>query len=358
MAEESTDKSQKTEEPTPKRLEESLRKGQVAQSREINHWFMILTGALLVLMVFPYTMSALKQTFRKFIEMPHAMPVDFAHLRETLGGLMTDVGLALLVPLILLVAAAATSNLVQHGLIFAPERLQPKLERISLISGFKRMFSMKSVAEFVKGILKIAVVASVAMMLMIPEFDGIERVITYATSDTLSLVHGLIVRLLIGVVSVVTVIAAIDFAYQRFEHMKNMRMSRQEIKDEMKQTEGDPIVRQRLRQIRQERARQRMMAEVPDASVVVTNPTHYAVALKYELNVMHAPVLVAKGMDSMALRIREVAEENRVPIIENPPVARALYAGVELDEEVPEEHYKAVAEIITYVLKLKGELPQ
>jgi flagellar biosynthetic protein FlhB len=153
-----------------------------------------------------------------------------------------------------------------------------------------------------------------------------------------------------------TIIAAVDLVYQKVSLLRQLRMSRQEIRDEMKQTEGDPVVRQRLRQIRQERARRRMMAAVPEASVVITNPTHYAVALKYEMGKTAAPVCLAKGIDSLALRIREVAEEHQIPIVENPPVAQMLYPSVEIDEEIKPEHYKAVAEIIGYVLRLKGKL--
>ena len=173
----------------------------------------------------------------------------------------------------------------------------------------------------------------------------------------LSYLHGLIGRLLIGVLAIITVIAALDFLYQKFEHLKQMRMSRQEIKDELKQTEGDPIIKQRLRQIRHDRARKRMMAAVPEASVVITNPTHFAVALKYEMDEMSAPVLIAKGVDHLAYRIREIAREAGIPIVENPPLAQALHAGVEVDDVIPPEHYKAVAEIIGYVFRLKGKMP-
>jgi len=171
------------------------------------------------------------------------------------------------------------------------------------------------------------------------------------------MMHALIIRLLIGVLSIVTIIAGLDFLFQKLQHLKQMRMSRQDIRDEMKQSEGDPQVRGRLRQIRRERAQKRMMQAVPDASVVIANPTHYAVALKYELNQMAAPVVVAKGVDAVALRIRAVAEENDVPVVRNVGLARALYAGVEIDDEIPTEHFKAVAEIIGYVLRLKGKLP-
>jgi len=162
------------------------------------------------------------------------------------------------------------------------------------------------------------------------------------------------VKLMIAVLAVMSAIAGLDWLYQRFDFTKQQRMTRQEIKDEFKQTEGDPMVKARLRQIRMERARQRMMAAVPEADVVITNPTHYAVAMKYEVDSMGAPKVVAKGVDHLALRIRELAKEHDVPVMENPPLARALCAAVEIDQEVPPEHYKAVAEIIAYVFRLQG----
>jgi len=357
VADDNTDQSQKTEEPTPKKLEESRRKGQVPSSREVNHWFMILSGTVIVALIVPAMSNDLAGTMRKFLEQLHAIPTDFSHLRHVLMSLAGDVAFVILLPVVLLIAAALATGVLQSGLIFAAERIQPKLERISPLAGAKRMISMKSIAEFLKGLAKIAIVATVATMLMLPFFGGLEQLVQMEIGDVGTVLHDLATRLLIGVLSVVTLIAIADFLYQRFEYMKQMRMSRQEIKDEYKQTEGDPIVKQRLRQIRQERARQRMIAAVPGASVVITNPTHFAVALKYEFEEMNAPVMVAKGQDFVALKIREVAEENDVPIVENAPLARALYAGMEVDQEIPAEHYRAVAEIIGYVMRLKGRMP-
>ena len=194
-------------------------------------------------------------------------------------------------------------------------------------------------------------------MLMLPSFDGLEQLVRMDAIAAIAVLHSLVSKLLFGVLAVVSVIAAIDFIYQRFENMKQMRMSRQEIKDEFKQSEGDPAVKQRIRQVRQERSRQRVATAVPEASVVIANPAHFAVALKYDLDDMDVPVLVAKGQDFLAQTIRELAEEHNIPIVENPPIARALYAGVEIDQEIPQEHFKAVAEIIGYVFRLKGKLP-
>ncbi len=358
MAEDTQDQSQKTEEPTQKRLDDARKKGQVAASREVNHWFMILAATVVMMMVAPGLMEQLRRLFIKFIGQPHQLPMDFNSLHAMMIELVGAVGMALLPLTLLLIAAALLAGLVQNGLLFAPDQLKPKLEKISMLKGVKRLFSSRSLTEFLKGIFKLVIVAAVAVMLMIPEFNRIEEIPSQSIAASLALLHSLTVKLLIGVLAIVSLIAALDLLYQRMMHTRQMKMSRQEIKDELKQTEGDPIVRGRLRQIRRERAQKRMMAAVPEATVVVTNPTHFAVALKYDLDEMPAPVVVAKGADHIARRIREIAEENDVPILENPPLTQALHAGVEIGEEVPEQHYKAVAEIISYVLKLKGKLPQ
>lgn len=358
MAEETQDQSQKTEEPTHKRIEDARKKGQVAASREVNHWFMILAATVVMMMVAPGLMKQLRGLFVKFIGQPHQLPTDFNSLHVMLIELISAVGMALLPLTLLLVAAALLAGLVQNGLMFAPDQLKPKFEKISMLKGVKRLFSSRSLIEFLKGVFKLAIVGAVAVILMIPEFNRLEEFSSQSIAASLGLLHGLAVKLLIGVLAIVSLIAVLDILYQRMMHTKQMKMSRQEIKDELKQTEGDPIVRGRLRQIRRERAQKRMMAAVPEATVVVTNPTHFAVALKYDLDEMPAPMVVAKGADHIARRIREIAKENDVPILENPPLAQALHAGVEIGEEVPEQHYKAVAEIISYVLKLKGKLPQ
>ena len=358
MAEESQDPSQKTEEPTQKRIEDARKKGQVASSREVNHWFMILAATVAMMMVLPGMMERLRGLLVKFIGQPHQMPTDFNSLHDMLIELVGAVGMVLLPLTVLLIAAALLAGLVQNGLMFAPDQLKPKFEKISMLKGVKRLFSSRSLIEFLKGVLKLVIVAAVAVMLMTPEFDRLEEISSQSIAASLALLHGLAVKLLIGVLAIVSLIAALDLLYQRMMHTKQMRMSRQEIKDELKQTEGDPLVRGRLRQIRRERAQKRMMAAVPQATVVVTNPTHFAVALKYDIDEMPAPMVVAKGADHVARRIREIAEENDVPILQNPPLAQALHAGVEIGEEVPEQHYKAVAEIISYVLKLKGRLPR
>lgn len=357
MAEENQDDSQKTEEPTQKRLDDARQKGQVAVSREVNHWFMILAATIMVMMFLPTMMSNFGGIFTKFIEQPHRISTDLFAMTEIFRAATTDSVLIMLPTLVLLVLAAIAAGLIQNGLIISAEQMKPKLEKISLLKGTKRLFSMKSVAEFAKGIAKIVIVGAVGVAIVWPAFSGFERYPSMELVSWVGVLHSLTIRLLIGVLAIVSIIAVLDYLFQKMQHLKQMKMSRQDIKDEMKQSEGDPQVRGRLRQIRRERAQKRMMQAVPEASVVIANPTHYSIALKYELNDMAAPTVLAKGVDAVALRIREVAEENKIPVVRNIALARALYAGVEIGDEIPAEHFKAVAEIIGYVLRLKGKLP-
>lgn len=357
MADENQDESQKTEEPTQTKLEEARKKGQVATSREVNHWFMILAATIMVMMFMPKAMTDFGGLLQKFVEQPHLIALDKPAMHDVLADTVKGTVFILLPTLVLLILAALAAGMIQNGLIISAEQIKPKLDKISLKSGLKRLFSMKSIAEFAKGIAKIAIVAAVGVAIIWPAFSGLERLPSMELMSWLGVMHSLTVRLMIGVLAVVSLIAVLDFLFQRFQHLKQMRMSRQDIKDEMKNSEGDPQVRARLRQIRRERAQQRMMQAVPEASVVIANPTHFAIALKYELNEMAAPVVLAKGIDAVALKIREVAEEHDIPVIRNPPLARALHAGAEIGDEIPAEHFKAVAEIIGYVLRLKGKLP-
>jgi len=224
------------------------------------------------------------------------------------------------------------------------------------LSGLKRIFGLEGASNLVKGILKIAIVGTAVWTALWPMRGQLASLLDESTADMAGDMVHLIIRIMIAALTVLAVIAVLDYSLQRYRFMQRNRMSKQEVKDEMKQTDGDPAVKARIRKVRIERSRRRMMAAVPEATVVITNPTHYAVALKYESGKMAAPVCVAKGMDALALRIRAVAEEAEVPIVENPPLARALYASVELDEAVPPEHYKAVAQVIGYVMRLTGAL--
>jgi len=358
MAEDNQDDSQKTEEPSPKRLRDAREKGQVAKSQEVSHWFMILALTIIVGFFLTGASTSLVSALRIFIEQPHAIRIDGGILRNLLDDTATGLGFALLAPGLVLVGAALAANLLQTGIVVSAESIKPKLEKLSLIKGFKRLFSIKAFADFIKGLLKLTIVGAVIALVLWPEIDVIPNVTLLELGQFNSLVQSLGFRVLIAALSAMTVIAALDFMFQKYQHMKQLRMSKQDLKDEYKQTEGDPMIKARLRQIRTERARRRMMTAVPQADVVITNPTHYAVALKYDYGTEDAPRVTAKGVDTLALKIREVAEEHEVPIVENPPLARALYTNVDLDQEIPPEHYKAVAEIISFVMRAKGKMPK
>ena len=357
MAQDTQDDSQKTEEPTQRRLEEARKKGQVAKSQEVTHWFMILAAALLIGVFGASFTKGIASSLYRFVEQPHSIRLDGGLLREVLFETMGELGLAVLAPVVVIVLAALISGFIQNGVVFSVESLKPKLEKLSLAKGLKRLFSSRSIFEFAKGVAKIMIVGAVVVLLMWPEREIMFNVISLGAAQFMEVLQGLATRVLVGVLAIMTVIAGLDFLYQKHKFLKEHRMSKQDLKEEYKQSEGEPMIKARLRQIRTERARRRMMAAVPQADVVVTNPTHYAVALKYEHGSMDAPVLVAKGIDSIAFRIREVAEQNEVPIVENPPLSRALYDSVNLDQEIPAEQYKAVAEVIGYVMRLKGKRP-
>jgi len=356
MADDTQDESQKTEEPSHRRLEQAREKGQVAKSQEVNHWFMILAIAIVFGVFGEPFVDGIAISLYQLIEQPHAIRLDGGQLQAVLTDVGWRLGVAVMIPVVVMVLMALISGFSQNGLIISFESVKPKLEKLSLKKGLKRLFSTRSVVDFLKGVAKISIVAAVVVILLWPEWRILPNLTSFETRELLGLMQALAMRVLIGVLSVMTIIAGLDFLYQKQQHTKELRMSRQELKDEFKQTEGDPMIKARLRQIRMERARKRMMAAVPEADVVVTNPTHFAVALKYDPERMQAPILVAKGADSMAQRIREIATENNVPIVRNPPLSRALYNGVDLDQEIPAEHFKAVAEVIGYVMRLKGKL--
>lgn len=347
------DQSQKTEEPTHKRLEDARRKGQVASSREVGHVFVLGAATLLIGGLGPDLAVRLGNVLLPFLAAPHSIEVDPGGLGDTLTRTALAVGAVLLLPTLLFVAAALAAGLVQNGLVVSGQPLQPKLERLSLVAGVKRLASLRQAVEFLKGVLKIVLVTVTAGFVLWPWVDPMMLSVALDAGPLAGLLGDVALRLLGAITALVGLLALLDVAYQRFEHKKQLRMSRQDLKDEFKQTEGDPQLKARLRGLRMERARRRMMAAVPDATVVITNPTHVAVALRYDSDRMSAPQVVAKGADRVALKIREVARDAGVPLIENPPLARTLHAVVEIGAEVPPVHYQAVAEIIGRVMHLR-----
>ena len=354
MAEEGDD-SEKTEDPTQKRMDDALEKGDVVKSQEVNTWF-IMAGATLILATFSGSIGTSLQTpLKNILANAHAIRVNGPDLIRLLGSIETFLMVALGVPFALLMLAAIAGNIVQHRFVWSGEQLKPKASKISPLAGFKRIFGKQAAANFLKGLIKLMALGAVMTALLWPERHRLEAMIRFDPAAVLGATLTLTLQLLGAVVAMLALIAIADYLFQYRQWYEKLKMSVQEMKEEFKQTEGDPHIKGRLRQLRQQRAKKRMMAAVPSASVIITNPTHYSVALKYDRG-MPAPICVAKGLDAAALRIREVANKHDIPIVENVPLARALYATVEIDDEIPVEHYHAVAEVIGYVMKLKRGL--
>jgi len=355
MAEEQ-DQSQKTEQPTEKRLQDAREKGQVASSREVNNFMLMAVATLVAGTVAGPSASHISASLERFLGQAHLLPTDGSGLGDVVVSALLDTAFAMALPLAGFVVAAIAATALQGNLMWTAHSLQPKAERISPISGLKRLFSPKSLFEFVKNLVKISLVGAIGLAVLWPERERLIGAGQLPIEGLIAYMGRITLWLMAAVTALLALLAGIDYAYQRFEFMKQMRMSRRDIKDEHKQSDGDPQIKQRLRNLRMQRSRQRMMAEVPNATVVITNPTHVAVALHYEMGESSAPKVVAKGVDHVALKIREVARAHDVPTVESPPLARALNETVEIGDFIPAEHYRAVAEIIGHILRL-GQRP-
>ncbi len=349
------DPGTKTEEPTGKRLADARSKGQLPTSREVPTWIMLFGTAVMLALMAPSVVSSLKQTLYVFVARPHDVLYGPSELGATFTRLLLDLLGIMAWPLILFAVLAASGYVIQNGWLMTAETVKPKLSKINPLTGAKKYIQMKTYVEFLKNFLKLAVVAAVGVLLVTPYFQRLDVLPSLSIGDHLYEILFLILRILAGVLAILFAIMVFDIFFQRMQHRQQLRMTKQEVKEEFKNQEGDPQIKARLRQIRMERAMTRMMQAVPQADVVITNPTHFACALSYKPDSMEAPILVAKGQDLVAKRIRDLAEEQEIPIVENPPLARALFAGCELEQQIPEENYKAVAEVISYVWRLKGQ---
>ena len=353
MSDEAPEQSSKTEDPTEKKLRDAQEKGDVVKSQEVNTWFILAGSALVFALLAVPTAQGLSQSLAGLLANAEKYEIGGSALAAFWMDLAGKMLMVAMLPSFVLAAAAIGANLIQHPPLLSTEPITPKLSKINPIEGFKRLFSKDALVNFLKGLIKIAIVSAVLWFVLAPEAERAESMMFVEPSMILTDFMNLSMKVFGAVLAIVTVIAIADFVYQRQRWWNRMKMTLQETKDEYKQQEGDPKIKGRIRQIRFERSRRRMMAAVPQATVIITNPTHYAVALKYD-NSMGAPQCVAKGADAIALRIRELAKEHDVPIVENPPLARALYASVDIDQTIPTEHFKAVAEVIGFVMRLKG----
>ncbi len=353
MAEENQDGQEKTEEPTPKRLREAKEKGEVPRSRELNT-AMVMIAAAFGLMAFggymgSELMGVMEVAFQPGRELIFSNRGIFDHARGFIGR-----GLLIVAPfaVLMLVVALLTPALI-GGWSMSVQALQPKFGKLNPLKGLKRMFGPNALMELLKAVAKVVLVGGVGALLMWG-FQNDYRMLG-ATGLESGVAHGakLLYWAFFALAAALLLVAAVDVPYQLFEYRKKLRMTKQELKDEYKQTEGKPEVKSRIRQLQREIAQGRMMEKVPEADVVITNPTHFAVALQYDQVKMKAPQVVAKGVGEVALKIRELATEHGVPLFEAPPLARALYYTTELEEEVPAGLYLAVAQVLAYIYQLK-----
>jgi flagellar biosynthetic protein FlhB len=358
MAEEAQDDSSKTEEPSHRRLEEARKKGQIAASREINHFFMLLAFTFIIAVLGPAMLNQAGSMLKPFITQPDMVEVSGLAFEQQMREVVLNTAAVLMLPILLFLIAAFAPSVMQNKWVFTTEQIKPKWDKLSLFKGMGRLFGLKALVEFLKNLLKLTIVGVAVTLAILPFTDHFVMLLNSGLAESLEFGRILAMRMLMTATIILFFFGIVDYFYQRFMLMKQLRMSKQELKDEYKQQEGDPHVKAKVKQLRRERARKRMMANVPKADVIITNPTHYAIALEYDPENMAAPKLTAKGTDAVAKRIREAAEKAKVPIVRNPPLARILYDTTDIDEEIPYEHYQAVAKIIGYIYKLKGKQPK
>lgn len=345
---------EKTEKATPKKRQDARRKGQVAQSLEVPG-SLVLLGTLCSLLVFgSFYRERIFALFGDVLQNRLTMEVTPDNVLRLLGGYTVQL-LLLLAPIfaVALVVAIAT-NFAQFGPLFTLELIRPNFNRLNPIRGLRNIFSLRSVVEFLKSAFKLLAVALVVYSVLWSERRRFLSLAHVSVLDIFAYAVDLTVRLALLVAGLLFVLAIADYGYQKYEYEKSLRMSKQDIKDEFKHQEGDPLVKSRIRERQRRMAMSRMMQEVPKADVVITNPTHYAVALRYDGATMEAPQVVAKGVDYLAIRIREVARAHDVVIMENRPLARTLYERTEIGDTIPADLYHAVAEVLAYVYRLKG----
>ncbi len=358
------DQSQKTEEPSERKLEKAREKGEIFTSKELNSFSSIFALSLCVVMLGGVFSVSLLGKLKKFITSPYEMlatlnkngsnPIS-NDIIGIMGELIIDVAPFIIFPALIMMIVNIISTLSQNGIIYSLEAIQPKLNRISPIAGFKRIFSLNSVMELLKGIVKILLVGSIVYIVIKSELKSFSYTYELQIIASMKLLIKGLVKLFVGVCCFMFALAVIDYLYQRYAYMNKMKMSKKELKDEHKDQEGNPQVKAKLRAMRAKMSKKRVMAAMPNADVLITNPTHYAVALEYKVETMETPIMIAKGQDNIALMMREIAKQHKIPIVEKPELARLLYKDLEMGMQIKEAHYKAVAEIISYIMKLQNK---
>ncbi len=356
MSEDSgSDKDQKTEEPTARRLEKSKEDGQTPFSKEVVNWFFLVGCASIALWILPYLLRLSLKDLAFFIDRPHDVNIANGQLSQLFYKSFTIFLKIVFLPSVVLFAllfAAAYGQV--HGAI-SLKALKIKMDRLSPAKGFKKIFSMRSLVEFLKTLFKTAVLCIGVFFVLKEDLKKIASGAVLSLKDISRMMFDFMSEIFMFILIFLFFLAVFDFFYQRYTFMKNLRMTKHEIKEEFKESDGDPHIKSRIRQIRQERLKKNIMQNVPKATVIITNPTHISVALSFNEETLDTPVVVAKGQDFLALTIREIAKKHNIPIVENPPVARDLYARVDVDQPIPEDTFKVVAEIIRFVMSLKSK---
>lgn len=347
---------EKTEKATPKKRDDARKKGQVAKSQDLSPAIALTSFFFLLTMLGSNMLATFQNIMRESLITYTGWQVNEENLAVMIKQLAFEafkiagpvLGLSMLV--------AFAVNIMQVGWVVSTETLHFKLEKLNPIQGAKRIFSMRSLVELLKSLLKISAGIFVAYTILWNTKEQVVQLSLKSLGTVLSFTAGEVSKLGLYLGLLLFVLAVLDYAYQRYEHEKNLRMSKQDLKDEHKLAEGDPLIKGKIRERQRSMAIRRMMQELPKADVIITNPTHFAVAIRYDANAMSAPTVVAKGQDYLALKIREVAKKHRIVTMENKPLARALYSQVEIGQQIPEELFKAVAEVLAYVYKLQGKV--
>ncbi|GIN61542.1 flagellar biosynthetic protein FlhB [Robertmurraya siralis] len=347
---------EKTEKATPKKRQDSRKKGQVAKSQDVNTAIVLLAVFLTLLFAGQFFFESLLNIFKHSYQQYIGLNVTENNLRIILLDILQELVFVLAPIMAVAMIAGVAANYMQFGFLFSTETIQPKLEKLDPIKGFKRIFSLRAIVELLKSILKISLVGLATFSVLWFRKEEILILAQKSLGAGITTIANLTVQMGLIASILLIVLSILDYLYQKYDFEKNIKMSKQDIKDEHKNIEGDPLIKSKIKQRQREMAMRRMMQEVPNADVVITNPTHYAVCLKYDESKLDAPFVVAKGVDYVAQKIKYIAKENDVVLVENRPLARALYSQTEIGDAIPEEFFKAVAEILAYVYRAKNKI--
>ena len=343
------DAASRTEEATPRKLQQARERGEVVKTQDLAALASLSGAALVAALAGGWLCRNLATALTPFFAHPDSMSFEGGGGQQIMRAAMMAAAPSGAV-MLAACAAGVFGNLIQTGVMFSPEKLSFDFKKVSPVEGVKRIFGIDGFVQFLKSLLKVTLTGLLAWWVMNPHLHELENLVGMEPIAMLDFAADILRRLVFAVAAFLLIVAGADWFWQRQRFLARMRMTKEELKEDFKQSEGDPHIKARQKQLRNERARRRMMQAVPTATVVVMNPTHYAVALKYDASETPAPLCVAKGMDSLALKIREVAEAHGVPVIEDAPLARALYATVDIDEIIPPAHYEAVAKVIGFIL--------